>query len=180
MWKPNRDLLTEACYGLAFDISEHPWLEPGKGRLPGKLEHVGLLAIVLNALEGFGYEREWPVIYPLLSQPVVELCLRIPTWLWCEGGINRAVARHAYRDALPELTVQRRSKGTFDRLGIELIEQQRHAMQEFICGGALAATGLIKADDVREAIRGMASYQDLTWARILTFVDVEAWIRARS
>ncbi|MDE1917863.1 MAG: hypothetical protein KGJ57_08230 [Sphingomonadales bacterium] len=180
MWKPNRDLLSEACHDLAFDIESHPWLMAEHGRLPGKLEHVGLLAIVLNALEGFGYERDWPVIYPLLSQPVVELCLRIPTWLWCEGGINRAIARCAYRDALPKVTIQRRSKGTFDRLGIELIERHRATLQEFLCGGALAGAGLIKPDAVREAIGGMASYQDLTWSRILTLVDVEAWTRARS
>ncbi|WP_169805722.1 asparagine synthase-related protein [Novosphingobium rosa] len=180
LWKPNRSLLSEACYGAEFDPNEHPWLRPGDGRLPGKLEHVGVIVFVFNGLEGFGYEREWPVVYPLLSQPVIELCLKIPTWMWCDGGINRAVAREAYRDALPPLTIQRSTKGTFDRLGIELIEQQRGAIEDFVCGGALAQAGIIDVDAVREAIRGMASYQGLNWVRVLGFVDVEAWIRARS
>src|SRR3546814_15687375 len=52
-----------------------------------------------------------PQITPLLSQPIVELCLSIPTWQWVRGGRDRAVARAAVADLLPALIAQRRTKG---------------------------------------------------------------------
>lgn len=179
LWKPNRLFLDDAWHSSAFDTRDHPWLRYENGRLPGKLEHIGILLVIYNFLEGFGYERRWPVIYPLLSQPLIELCLRIPSWMWCAGGVNRAVARQAYQDRLPAVTVQRQSKGSCDRLGIEVIETHHRAIRDFLCGGVLAQAGIIRADAVGEAIHGMASYQDLAWSRILTLIDVEAWVRAR-
>lgn len=43
----------------------------------------------------------------------------------------------------------------------------------------MAQAGLIQADAIKKAIHAMASYQDLAWSRMLTLIDVEAWVRAR-
>jgi asparagine synthase (glutamine-hydrolysing) len=180
LWKPNRQFLTQACEAMAFDIEAHPWLSSEMGLLPGKREHIGLIIAVFNFLEGFGYERRWPVVYPLLSQPIIEACLRIPSWLWCANGSNRAVARSAYRRELPALTIARQSKGSFDRFAIEIIERHRRAIEDFICDGAMAGAGIIDKDEVRVAIRAMTSYRDLAWSRVLTITDTEAWVRSRS
>ena len=130
MWKPDLSFLRGRYRTVEFDVGCHPWLAPTKERLPGKLEHIGLLVIVSNFTEGFGYERKYPVIYPLLSQPVVESCLKIPSWMWCRGGVNRAVARDAFRNRLPSEIIERTTKGSFDRLAIELIEQQGREIED--------------------------------------------------
>jgi len=178
MWKPDFSFLHDSYRAAAFDVSCHPWLVPSKERLPGKLEHIGLLVTVSNFTEGFGYERKFPVIYPLLSQPVVELCLRIPSWMWCRGGVNRAVARDAFRSRLPLEIIERTTKGSFDRLAIELIEQQGHEIEDLLCGGFLAHAGVLRTEEIHGALREPTGYDDLTWARILAFVDVEAWCRS--
>ncbi|WEK43258.1 MAG: asparagine synthase-related protein [Candidatus Sphingomonas colombiensis] len=178
MWKPDFSFLGDAYQTAEFDVRCHPWLMPSSGRLPGKLEHIGLLVLISNFTEGFGYERKYPVLYPLLSQPVVELCLRIPSWMWCRNGVNRAPARDAFRHRLPLEIIQRTTKGSFDRLAIELIERRTQEIEEFLCSGFLSDAGLIKSDDVRRVIQRRAAYSELIWARILALVDVEAWCRS--
>src|SRR3546814_5721791 len=53
-----------------------------------------------------------PVIHPLLSQPVIEHCLAIPTWLQCAGGCDRSIARQAFKPDLPAKVIERRGKGS--------------------------------------------------------------------
>lgn len=178
MWKPDLSFLRGRYRTVEFDVGCHPWLAPTKERLPGKLEHIGLLVIVSNFTEGFGYERKYPVIYPLLSQPVVESCLKIPSWMWCRGGVNRAVARDAFRNRLPSEIIERTTKGSFDRLAIELIEQQGREIEDLLCGGFLSDAGLLRTDEIRRALRQPGMYDDLAWARILALLDVEAWCRS--
>lgn len=178
LWSPDVSFLTPEFQHPQFNVQDHPWIAPLSDRLPGKLEHVALLVIVSNFLEGFAYERRLPVVYPLLSQPVVELCLTIPTWMWCAGGKNRAVAREAFRDRLPGEIFSRATKGSFDRFAIELLDSHHERVREFLCDGFLSQSGLLNASSVSEELNSLRSRQDLTWARILSLVDVEAWCRS--
>ncbi|MGE9115678.1 asparagine synthase-related protein, partial [Escherichia coli] len=105
-------------------------------------------------------------------------CLKIPSWMWCRGGVNRAVARDAFRNRLPSEIIERTPKGSFDRLAIELIEQQGREIEDLLCGGFLSDAGLLRTDEIRRALRQPGMYDDLAWARILALLDVEAWCRS--
>src|SRR5258706_1812747 len=50
-------------------------------------------------------------VNPLLSQPLVELCLQLPTWVLTHGGRGRALARRAFATDLPKEVATSRSKG---------------------------------------------------------------------
>src|SRR3546814_984119 len=76
--------------------------------LPGKAAHVAMLARAQKSIELYPRADAPPQIVPLLSQPVVELCLSIPTWQWVHGGRDRAVARAAFAGILPDLLVERK------------------------------------------------------------------------
>src|SRR3546814_14784414 len=77
---------------------------------------------IQNHVEGYDRGVLPPVIPALLAQPIVETCLRIPTWDWCRGGINRAIAREAFSTALPARVIARRSKSGPERLTAEVFE----------------------------------------------------------
>src|SRR3546814_13901541 len=79
----------------------HPWLSAPPETLPGKAAHVAMLARAQKSIELYPRADAQPQIVPLLSQPVVELCLSIPTWPWVHGGRARAVARPAFAGLLP-------------------------------------------------------------------------------
>jgi asparagine synthase (glutamine-hydrolysing) len=166
--------------GFTSEIAvDHPWLSTPADALPGKGAHIALLLNIQNHLDGFTRERSLPVIAPLLSQPIVELCLAIPTWLWLAGGWNREPVRRAFADALPQSILRRRSKGTPDSFAIEIFEANRSRIRDLLCDGALAARDFLDRQAIEEATAGTQPVQGSAYWRLLKLADVEAWLRNR-
>lgn len=157
--------------------SQHPWLAPPAEALPGKAAHVALLIGPQYLTEDSDPCAERRFLYPLLAQPVVELCLRIPTWLWFDGGCNRAVARHAFEALLPEAVAWRRSKGSPDAFLVALYESRRRQIRSLLLEGNLAAHGLLDRDALAAYLDDPRPVRGSGHVRILRLVDAEAWSR---
>lgn len=85
--------------GFVADMSagelRHPWLDAPPGALPGKAAHISAILRAQPTLEAArGYHL--PVFSPLMSQPLIEACLGVPTWEWRVGGRDRSLARRAF------------------------------------------------------------------------------------
>jgi asparagine synthase (glutamine-hydrolysing) len=155
----------------------HPWSEAPAAVLPGKRVHGQAMIVIQNHLEGFGRLHDAPIISPLISQPIVETCMAIPTWLWCDGGANRAIARAAFTGRLPPMVIERRTKGAFDAYCARVFHANQGAVREMLLHGTLARQGLIDTDRIERATSaGEVSRPDML--RLLDLVDVEAWIDA--
>src|SRR3546814_372940 len=111
---------------------------------------------------------------PLLSQPIVECCLSIPTWLWCKGGRNRAVARDAFAARLPPILLERRSKGSFDGFCAHLLHANRTLIGDMLMDGVLAEQELIARDQLIRALQDPFPSGE-TIGQILALVDAECW-----
>ncbi len=73
----------------------HPWiLEPGSAP-NGKIFHACQLLSPGDFYHPLGTDAHPEVVTPLFSQPLLELAMRIPTWLLTRGGWDRAMARRA-------------------------------------------------------------------------------------
>ncbi len=176
-WVTNCTFLTSSALdGLPFPEG-HPWLPVPSGTLPGKRAQVMSLIRVQNHLDAHGRQELAPIVFPLLSQPVMEVCLTIPSWMWCAGGSNRSVARKAFADALPAAVIARQSKGAFDSLCTQILVAHRDSLRAMLMEGALAAAGLL---DLCEIARHLdAPVPDGTAAlRLLMLADVEAWTQS--
>ncbi len=172
----NRFMARETADGLPWP-ADNPWLDIPEDVLPGKRRHISSLISIQNHLEGYARLEDGPIISPLLAQPVMELCIRIPTWLWCNTGRNRSVARAAFADALPAEVIARRSKGGFDGFGAELIDRNRSLMRDMLLDGALARQKLIDVAAVRQALeRPLPDGEAIV--ELLALIDQEAWIDA--
>jgi asparagine synthase (glutamine-hydrolysing) len=169
----NRYLSVAAILDLPWPAG-HPWLEADPASLPGKRKHVWSLTGIHNYLEGHGRLAMAPIVSPLLSQPIVELCLRIPSWLWCANGNNRTVARAAFADTLPAPVIARRTKGAFDGFGAALIDANRPLLRDLLLDGALAREGLIACDQVTLALDHPLSDGEQI-VDLLALADVAAW-----
>jgi len=154
------------------DVPRHPWYEVPHNASPASAAHV---AMVRRALGNDGLHSRTthpPSISPLLSQPVMELCLGLPSWLWIEGGADRAVARHAFRDALPPALLDRRSKGgpgafvhrTYLRHETEVLDRLRD--------GPLSDLGILGLPPKPRIVT-----DGITAQRMLTLVAADAWMR---
>lgn len=175
-WPVEFSFLPEEAKEEAEEASRHAWLDAPEGALPGTASHIALLLRIQNHLDS---ERSFhrPVISPLLSQPVVELCLRIPTWLWFRGGRNRSIARQAFAERLPHSLVTRLSKGTPDSFVASLFERHRPLVAEMLSEGVLARQGLLDVESIRASIQGPGHSPDTDFWRLMRLVDVEAWAR---
>jgi asparagine synthase (glutamine-hydrolysing) len=119
-----------------------------------------------------------PVYYPLLSQPLVELCLRIPSWMWISGGRNRALARDAFAVSLPPAILTRRSKGDFTAFCGSIYARNRTVLVEHILGGWLSDQGLLDRTAVEAYLADPTPARDYGFYRLLEIAAVETWARS--
>lgn len=165
--------LTEA----AAPKPDHPWLESTPKVLPGKREHVRSVIVAQGYLDRYEHAAVAPVIAPLLSQPILELALRIPTWMWVAGGRNRAVARQAYADLLPSVLMTRRSKGGLGAMVARQFDTHRAVLADLLCGGVLVEAGLLRPEALARGLDPATPTDAVSQFRLLQIADVEVWAR---
>lgn len=157
-------------------LSAHPWLTAPLQALPGKLAHVSSLALLQGTIDG-NPRDECPMILPLLSQPIVEASLRIPSWKWIHNGHDRAVVRRAFRGKLPDLIIDRRTKGGPNSFAFEVIERSKRQLFEVLSTGHLAAHGLLDLDALGETLLSDRPIDAPLHLRIGLLAETEAWLK---
>lgn len=168
--------LSEHARTLIQEAPAHPWFVPHASVLPGRASHVSLLVPAQNMVEAVNAQASQRTISPLASQPVVEACLRIPSWRWLAPGRDRAIARAAFANDLPEAIIARRSKGTPNGFVAAIFDQQREAIREMLLGGHLAEMGLIDEGKLSVELRAAGPVRGLNFVRVMELVDAEAWM----
>lgn len=154
----------------------HPWLDNAKRALPGKIGHVKQIIRAHRGIELYP-RAEAPVhIAPLLSQPIIEVCLGIPTWHWVHKGINRAVAREAVRGIVPQQLLRRTSKGGPSGFMNEIFQANRQKAEQMLRDGLLARAGLLDLS-IFEGIDPITANGSDKARRILDLCAAEAWAR---
>lgn len=176
---PAEAFLDPALKGEVRRTPPHPWLDPPPSVLPGRAAHVGLLVPAQKMVEAVNAGAPYRAISPLASQPVIEACLRIPSGLWIAQGHDRAVVRSAYEGRLPAPIVHRRSKGTPTTFVAQVFERNRPRIRDMLLGGWLAEQRIIDTAALARALADEAPVRDLSFAQLMSLVDVEAWARAQ-
>jgi asparagine synthase (glutamine-hydrolysing) len=145
---------------------------------PGKALHISIATAVPSYYEPRTPE-EPPMerIMPLFAQPVVEACLRAPTWLLTVGGRDRGLARRAFAPMLPPEIAGRESKGVADNLLGRTLAAHRNWIEPLLLDGLLADRGLIDRDAAREALAAAGEGVSANQATLLFLLCGEAWAR---
>lgn len=155
---------------------EHPWLSPPSKTPIGKVEHVASLLRIQGSIDGF--ERSGPpLINPLLSQPIVEACLSIPTWQWSSGGRNRAIARQAYAGTLPARLLNRRSKGGPNGFAFRLMNSNRSMLKSLLVGGLLVENDIIDGAIIANTFAGDGPLSSNVCFHLCFLAEAETWCR---
>jgi asparagine synthase (glutamine-hydrolysing) len=175
VWKGLQGFLTDEAFADVGEDLYHPWLEAPAKALPGKATHVAMLTRIQGTVDGFPRDLP-PEINPLLSQPIVEMCLRIPTWHWCRFGQDRSVAREAFRDVLPPEIVNRRSKGTPGAFVFQIVECNTPLLRERLVNGHLARLHLIDTVRLEASLARPTQMSNTDAIQILLLSETEAWI----
>jgi asparagine synthase (glutamine-hydrolysing) len=155
----------------------HPWLAPHPSLGPGKADQIRMVAGIHHFLPDPAPLTP-ASLHPLLAQPLLELCLRIPSWLWVAGGRDRAVAREAFRGMVPDAILDRRSKGTLESMFVKGYMAERPLLEQFIAEGELAQRGIIDGPAVSAYLRLDGQPRDFGYVRILEIAAAEQWLRS--
>lgn len=153
----------------------HPWFNSPANLLPGDRDRVFELIgtqIFRDSSPRGGKLRR----LPLLSQPVIETCLKIPSWMWISGGKNRAVARTAFSDRLPLDILNRRSKGNFLTFSGGAYQRNKNLMREFLHTGQLKEHGLLDIESLECYFVTEHPPRDHSFMRIFELCMIENWV----
>ena len=155
----------------------NPWNVPAGSLPPGKRLHAFSLSrpsLFRDPLLGV------PVldfINPLISQPLLELCLRIPTYLHAAHGRDRAVARAAFGPDLPPQVVQRTWKGAADRHLYDMFVNNITKIREFLLEGELVKGHILDRRRLTSALSLAPTRNASHVAEIFICLNTEAWLR---
>ena len=176
-WQTDTRFLSADFLSGDLTLEDHPWLRDIGNVLPGKAAHVSMLARIQGTIDGYPRAGHPVQILPLISQPVMESCLRVPTWEWVAGGQDRSLVRDGFADRLPELIVRRRSKAGPTSFAYEVIELNRSALRDQLCNGLLARQGLIDVTAIKAALSPHSVMRSNDHLRLSLIAEAEAWAR---
>jgi len=176
-WPVDLRFLQQEALDLAAAAVRHPWLEDNALPLPGRSAYVANLIAAQGYVEDGPHGAKHNAISPLVSQPLIEHCLKIPSWHWFARGRNRAAARRAFEPLLPPEVAWRESKGSPNSLLARLFETNRAFLRDHLGGGFLAEARIIDRAAVLAAIDDPRPAHGTGFGRILQLADSESWAR---
>ena len=118
------------------------------------------------------------VLNPLLAQPMVELCLSIPTYRLVELARDRSLARQAFAAKVPLAVIARRSKGSLQAVYGRAVGDSLAVLRPWLLEGELVHAGLIDRDQLEPLLhRELLIQRDLS-VSLLHAAAMEGWVRA--
>ncbi|NCT81616.1 MAG: hypothetical protein GXC94_00575 [Comamonadaceae bacterium] len=149
----------------------------GAADLPiGKLCQLSMVVGPLDYYNPFAPETSPELVHPLLSQPLIELCLALPTFTLTRGGRGRALARHAFVDRMPPEIANRRSKGGTEDHVVAVLQRSLPLVKSVLMEGWLVRKGLLDPASVEAALSGRPSANGASVAEVHACFAMEAWL----
>ncbi len=157
----------------------HPWLRDVPATTaPGKLHQIHNLAELYRHYWRYGRADVAEEIHPLISQPLMEACLRTPTYWFGVGGVQRGLARRAFSDLLPASVLYRRGKSANTSHWVEAFVGNLPKVRRLLLDGVLAARGLVDRPRLEAALNPLALSAARQRACLVTCLTTEMWLQA--
>jgi asparagine synthase (glutamine-hydrolysing) len=169
------DVLRELQRDESFDA---PFLSAAQDLPPGKLWQLSMVCGRRRFYGAFEFLSDPSRIAPLLSQPVIETCLRIPTYLQMLGRRDRALARIAFADVLPQEILQRRSKGGAEQLARRILARNASFVRECLVEGQLVQQGIIDRRRLEGALAAGPSSERVPSVPLFDVLGTELWLHS--
>jgi asparagine synthase (glutamine-hydrolysing) len=158
----------------------HPWLQNSRQIAPGSnLLLFGLIMTTSTVYHSpFARPSDPPQLSPLLSQPLLEVALRISAHLHIKNGVNRAVARTAFADRLPIPILERgMAKGGPHLWAKHVVENNTAFVREYLFDGILVQRGLLDRDKLEAVLSPRIERSTAIVGDIIAKLYIEAWLR---
>jgi asparagine synthase (glutamine-hydrolysing) len=144
---------------------------------PGTYSHVDGLSVLDDYYNPLGKEGDTPEIAPLFSQPIMEITLRMPTYVLMTNGRDRGLAREAFKNALPEEIYRRRSKGGIEEHVLDILLRNLAFVRELLSDGLLVQHGILDRAKVINSLANRPSNAAKSISEFAHLLNAEIWAR---
>jgi asparagine synthase (glutamine-hydrolysing) len=159
----------------------HPCLQDLRGIPLGKLWHIYNLSIAPRFYDSnLGQPDDPERLEPLTSQPLVELCLRIPSFVLTLGGRDRQLARDAFTRDVPAELLRPRQKAGIDGFVKETLHRNMSFVRETLLDGDLVGQKLLDRRSLERALSSRPERIDSAATDIFDYLTMEIWLRTWS
>lgn len=167
-------LSEEARAGLSLEDVTHPWVQ-NASRLPASK-----IRQVFNVVDSqFFFMLHVPnaeLVHPLISQPIIEQCLQIPSYVLAHRGRSRGLVRDAFERDLPTQIVHRYTKSGTTSYFSQMLVENAAFLRERLLDGVLVNEGIID----RNELEGLLSERNLVRGKhvrtITSILLTETWL----
>jgi asparagine synthase (glutamine-hydrolysing) len=169
----------DASLALAEPASEvsHPWMAGAAALAPSK--RLQLLALISNLAYVTACRRTGVVdlVHPLMSQPLLEWSMRVPSPVLTGGRMDRFLARTTFSDRLPDPIAWRMSKGDYTATFEREAAASLPFLRAHLLDGLLVQHGVLD----RSRTETLLDRDRLMWAggsgALTNAALVESWLR---
>ena len=167
----------EVCLDLARH--PHPWFSECEEVPWHVVQRLGNLTAPSELYNPFTEPGAFSpyIAQPLYSQPMIELCLRIPAYTQFHEGRERGLARAAFKTEIPE-QIRRRLWKDMTPGGMEtLVRLNRAYLRDVLLGGTLCNEGFLDRIAVQDALSGKFSTMQFCVDELINYFHLESWLR---
>lgn len=154
----------------------HPWVDDAAS-LPG-MQRQRIFELTTCPNQYLTAKMPVDYVHPIISQPVIECCLRIPTYVLTHRGRERGLAREAFSSQLPHAITSRTGKGATTAFWSNIVHNDIDFVREFLFDGHLVANGVLDRTLLTQHFKEKRFAQGHEWRPLLNCVKGEAWVRS--
>jgi asparagine synthase (glutamine-hydrolysing) len=163
--------------GLLRNVDpQHQWMRSLDEVPPAKLSQIFSMALPTWE-QPFAQADDPEHIEPLLSQPLAEVCLRIPTYVHMGNGCDRAIARQAFKTDVPRQSIERSTKGHITEFTKGIFTKNIAFARELLLEGVLIRERLLHKQALEETLFGGPTKSGVRSGGILDYISAEVWLK---
>jgi asparagine synthase (glutamine-hydrolysing) len=158
----------------------HPWFKEAEGMPLGKVMLIYSLIKATSSVchSPFGAAGDAPTLSPLVSQPLLETTLRVPSYMHYLRAESGAVARAAFRSALsPDVLDRGCGKGIPAAWARSLLEGNTAFLRDLLLDGVLAQKGILDRQKTQTLLSKGISKARVGIADLIRQIYIETWLR---
>ncbi len=168
-------LSAQARAGLHPDAYAHPWVRRA-GSLPASK-----IRQIFNVVDCQPFYRMpdpgAELVHPLISQPLIELCLQIPTYVLAHRGKSRGLVREAFEGQVPAEIIHRRTKGSTTSYFTRMLVENAAFVRERLLDGAMVNAGILDRRELERLLSERSLIRGEELGAVLNGIRAETWLR---
>ncbi|MCM8732398.1 asparagine synthase-related protein [Hephaestia sp. GCM10023244] len=173
---PNAFLAPNATVAR-WDDFLHPDIAFARSPRLGKQHQIVSFHQLQDHLWRYGPAFPTDEIHPLLSFPLLDTSLRIPTYWFGRGAIHRGLARKTFGDLLPDLVRDRRGKGSNTSHWIQVMTQNLPFLRDLMLNGELVRRGYVDRQRMDAALTPLSLAGKMDFGGFTACITTEIWIQ---